>query len=344
MIKRKHIYGLDYLRAISAILIILYHYTTQYDRSIGHIKPWAIQVPWGAYAVNTFFLLSGYLTLCNFNGDAIRFLYKRFVRLWPTFVVCVLITTTCMACMMPERLRSFKDILLNFTMFPSYLGAKAVDGVYWTLSVEVLFYIWFAIFMTPKLRPHLLKIIYVWATCMVIISIFSVLGIEALALKIAHILFITKRGECFVLGMLIALCKKDYLSHIPLLLLCTINSLLNSGNGLTIWTLSLWCVILFLSCTTKKKFIEKPNTLIGKLLVELSRISYPLYLLHQFIGFAILFKLESAGMLKEWILIIPVTISILLALVVHYWVEIPTTRFLLKSKNNVLQKSQGLNI
>ena len=30
---------LNVLRGISALLIVLYHYTTQYDLSIGHVRP-----------------------------------------------------------------------------------------------------------------------------------------------------------------------------------------------------------------------------------------------------------------------------------------------------------------
>lgn len=63
----KRIQEIDYLRAVSMILIILYHYTTRYEEIIGHQVVWSINVPWGCFAVNTFFVLTGYLTFANLN-------------------------------------------------------------------------------------------------------------------------------------------------------------------------------------------------------------------------------------------------------------------------------------
>lgn len=64
---KKRVAGLDYLRAVSMILIVLYHYTTRYQESIGHVAVWPFNVPWGCFAVNTFFVLTGYLTFVNLN-------------------------------------------------------------------------------------------------------------------------------------------------------------------------------------------------------------------------------------------------------------------------------------
>lgn len=46
IIENKHIYELDYMRAVSAVLVMLYHYTTQYQKSIGHIEVWPISISW----------------------------------------------------------------------------------------------------------------------------------------------------------------------------------------------------------------------------------------------------------------------------------------------------------
>lgn len=78
--KNKRIYGLDIIRGISAILIILYHYTTRYNESIytakEYIHRWPIKVFWGSLAVCTFFLLSGYLSGIYKEGNALEYLKK----------------------------------------------------------------------------------------------------------------------------------------------------------------------------------------------------------------------------------------------------------------------------
>ena len=66
----KKIYGLNYIRGICAILIVLYHYTTRYLDIVydcgaekGHIGVW-----WGCWAVSAFFILSGLLTTLNIKA------------------------------------------------------------------------------------------------------------------------------------------------------------------------------------------------------------------------------------------------------------------------------------
>lgn len=74
-LKKENLWLLNVLRGISALLIVLYHYTVQYEKSIGHLLPYAVTIPWGCYAVNTFFMLSGFLTVytCAGGVDALRF-------------------------------------------------------------------------------------------------------------------------------------------------------------------------------------------------------------------------------------------------------------------------------
>ena len=67
-LKKENLWLLNVLRGISALLIVLYHYTVQYEKSIGHLVPYTVTIPWGCYAVNTFFMLSGFLTVYTCAG------------------------------------------------------------------------------------------------------------------------------------------------------------------------------------------------------------------------------------------------------------------------------------
>lgn len=331
-----YLYELDYIRAISAVFVMLYHFTTQYNNTIGHVENWNINFPWGAWAVNTFFLLSGYLTLRNYKEGGIRFLYKRFARLWPAFVVCVLLTSGVMFFLMPDYLRSVKDILLNFTMFPTYLGAKAVDGVYWTLPLEILFYFWIMVFMSKKLRPHLIKCLYGWMLLIVAISLLKYIGYSNLLVKAVGVLFVAQRGECFMLGCVIALWhKKDSRKHLfPLVALCFVNSLINFGVPMTMWTIC-WGVAILAISQGKIRFANFNSHFVGKTLTFIAGISYPLYLLHQYIGFSIIRLLENAGFTDQWWILVPMAIVVLLATAVHNWVELPAGYWLLSLENKI---------
>lgn len=61
-------------------------------------------------------------------------------------------------------------------------------------------------------------------------------------------------------------------------------------------------------------------------------ISFPLYLLHQNIGMAILSHLRPAGLTSEWWILVPITVSILLAWAVSRFVERPAGKLLKKKR------------
>lgn len=58
---QRNIY-LDYLRGLSALAVMLFHYTTRYDMLFGHTGGYPLYFKYGSYGVLVFFLLSGYLT------------------------------------------------------------------------------------------------------------------------------------------------------------------------------------------------------------------------------------------------------------------------------------------
>ena len=56
-------------------------------------------------------------------------------------------------------------------------------------------------------------------------------------------------------------------------------------------------------------------------------ISYPLYLLHQYVGRVILYQLQIRGMGSEWWIFIPIDIVIILAYAIHIKLEKAAGRF-----------------
>jgi len=132
---------LDVFRGLAAISVVLYHYTTRYNKIFD--SSYSVNLKYGWLGVPVFFILSGfviYLTV-NKSEDALDFLKRRFIRLYPTFWVCLLITLGVEAFtgyFINEI--SVKDILMNFTMFHQFFGFEHVDGAYWSLLPELLFY------------------------------------------------------------------------------------------------------------------------------------------------------------------------------------------------------------
>src|SRR5690606_3537841 len=122
--------------------VVLYHYTTRYNEIFD--VSYSINFPYGWLGVPVFFILSGfviYLTV-NKSKNASDFLKKRFIRLYPTFWICLFITLGVEAAtgyFINDI--STNDILMNFTMFHQFFGFQHVDGAYWSLLPELLFYL-----------------------------------------------------------------------------------------------------------------------------------------------------------------------------------------------------------
>jgi len=61
-------------------------------------------------------------------------------------------------------------------------------------------------------------------------------------------------------------------------------------------------------------------------LAFIASISYPFYLLHQNIGYVILVKLESIGLISEFWILVPFMIIAALAYLMHQYIEKPLMR------------------
>lgn len=324
---------LNVLRGISALLIVLYHYTVQYDKSIGHVVPYTLTVPWGCYAVYTFFMLSGFLTVytCKENTTASVFLKKRFFRLYPMFWICMVVTTLYMFVIMPERMPSLKQFLVNLTMMPSLLGIDAVDGVYWTLVKELFFYIDFAIILQIGLIKGS-KIGWLWGWLG--ISLFGAIytyGPVHFPLSGGVSLFLMPEYiyaflvGCSVYYFNVSKDLKNKIAWLGYMMVCVVLCFcMKSGEIAIFFTLSLGMLI---ACS-QKKINEQvyPAKKVFTPILIISEISYVLYLTHQFIGFGIIQMMERYGLTAEVWVLLPIAHAILLAAMLHYSIEVKISR------------------
>ena len=139
----KKISGLNYIRAISAVLVILYHYTTRYTQSYHNVTLENTGLWWGYRAVAVFFGLSGFLTAHNLKAtDTVKtFAKKRAIRLYPAYWVSIILTTVVTYLFLRERFIGIPSTIFNFTMLQEFVGIPSVDGAYWTLMHELWFYL-----------------------------------------------------------------------------------------------------------------------------------------------------------------------------------------------------------
>ena len=329
MHKQIHYYGLDVTRGLSALFIVLYHYTSRYNENPSTLEysiDWPVTISWGCAAVTTFFVLSGFLGAKHFNREvssAIPFLKSKFLRLFPSFFVAVILTSTFTYYLLPDAFCGIKDILLNFTMIPSLLGAKSVDGAYWTLQVEWTFYfvIVFAMFISNQSIKKLIPLIWVS------FSLFCNLFYHTIPFaNIITTLAITRHSQEFIMGLCLynLIVLKDNGMSIPTAFLCVVNQIVAQDLNHILFFIA---TILIICVSTLPNVDYIFHFKVFKPLIWYSRVSYPLYLIHQMIGFCILkCIIQYTPYSSWWIIVIPLTVVSILAGLIHHYIEVPMAK------------------
>ncbi|MFJ5922011.1 acyltransferase family protein [Kitasatospora sp. NPDC092948] len=159
-VKRPRLHVLDGLRLLAAIGVLCWHWLgVERFPGVWHGSP-AELMPLGhligAYSwtgVQLFFLISGFVICMSCWGRSIGdFVTSRLVRLYPAYWVAVLVTSAVLTVVptmwgddthhpTPTR------VLTNLTMFNMPLGVGNIDPVYWSLWAEMRFYVLFGLLL-----------------------------------------------------------------------------------------------------------------------------------------------------------------------------------------------------
>lgn len=130
MNKDKRVPELDLLRFLAALSVVIYHF----GRDLG-----TRATEFGFLGVQLFFMISGFVILWTAMGkSAPEFVISRISRLYPTFWVCVSLTTATLVLL--HDYVGLPTFLANLTMIPGPLRFPKLDDVYWTLVIEIKFY------------------------------------------------------------------------------------------------------------------------------------------------------------------------------------------------------------
>lgn len=344
MLKNQRNVYLDYIRGISTLMVILYHYTTRYESLFPRKEMFGITFPHGSYAVLVFFLLSGYFAIRNIEQTTlVKYMIKRFLKLFPVYWVAILITMPLVATFLPSRSVSIKDMLLNFTMLQTILGAENVDGAYWTLFSELVFYIFIFLVLILKKQKNIDKFIFFYVLIQVILLVIPDTSMIILAKKFNTLIY----GHCFMAGASIAYLEKydnkqcvsiiekikAILVFFSLIFFIGEQFLLHDWQSGIFFVISTAVVVLAIFYHNRIGNMSNGISFL-KPFSFIATISYPLYLLHQNIGYIIIRTLDSYGLSNEYFLIIPIGMVIVLAYSLHKFIEKP----ILKISNTICRR------
>ncbi|WP_177314064.1 acyltransferase family protein [Plesiomonas shigelloides] len=125
------------------------------------VKPFHLYQNGGHLGVLVFFLISGFIiTHVSLSESRQQFVVKRVFRIFPPLAVSMVITYSVVSIFTYYDMRlplgmgvhGFHEYIQSLFLINYLTGAPAVNGVTWTLFIEVLFYVITAIFISKTKR------------------------------------------------------------------------------------------------------------------------------------------------------------------------------------------------
>lgn len=327
--KIRHIDWLDVARFLAAVSVMFFHYAYFgiFKGYVSHINDFGLLSKlsrYGYLGVDVFFIISGYvIAISAENKSAEKFAISRLLRLYPLFWACLLFSTILIYLVgMPWAAVSIMDVLKNFTMFPEPLGAKLVDGVYWTLKIEMQFYAYvFCILLLGQWKNF--KLI----AGSLIIGMASMQLIQPGALQGTNYYFL------FGIGVFLSFIGKQGFKPINVGILCiatwmavlnavarvsSINYLSASPSVSTLFIATFILVVVGLFTLAISSELHKISIPYARIM---GALTYPVYLIHSILGYHIL--QYAAPYIGKWLaLFIAIIATFIVSLSLHFLIEV----------------------
>ena len=336
MPSRQRFYLLDGLRLFAALAVLAYHYTAFKQNFWGVPAAENFQFisrfsAYGAMGVELFFVISGFVILMSAQGRSIGdFVASRISRLFPAYLVAVLAVAFLFVVVAPGQFKviSVPQVLANLTMIQQGLGVPHLDGVYWTLWIELLFYVMIGAFIKIGMTEgRIMAFAFLWPTIGAIAAtanaefIVSILNptyapffaggmVLFLIHKYGHS---TLRWSLFAFNVCVGVqqCVKQLVSgSIPR----------NTGvdTSPTWGAIVVICIFTLVALVTVTPLATKGP----KWLALAGALTYPLYLFHEAWGWWIISLLADS--LNKWVVLLCATaFSVVLAWLVLRFIERP---------------------
>ena len=343
---KERFYEIDLLRFLAALAVVLYHYTFR-GFAEGGYSP--VEYPvlgdifkYGLYGVQLFFIISGFVILMTATKrDAVGFVISRITRLYPAFWVCVTLTAAFILWKGGDIFQiELVQYLLNLSMISGFAGVEMVDGVYWTLLVEIKFYTLIFVLLLFGQIKRIEWFLVFW------------LGLTAASMvvplpKLVTFLFLTDWSPFFIAGAVFYLIRQNGLNllRIGMLMMSLVLSLWQNAREiqhlevlyksefslLISSAVILMCFAVFLMIS-----LRMTSRLNSQKLIKLGVLTYPLYLIHQNIGFMMFHEFGES--VNRYVLLGGLVLAMMLAAwLIHKLVEQPLGRWMNTKLNQLIK-------
>lgn len=284
---------------------------------------------YGYLGVHLFFMVSGYVIFMSAVGRSPReFVASRVARLFPALWVAATITMVLVVASHDVRFMvTWREYLWNLTLLPQYAGARYVDGAYWSLAVELQFYILVWIALRLRLLDKVEWLLWGWLLIAFVDALRPMDPVQRWLIADWAPLFVVGAAtfrlasagwsgqRCAMLIVAMALALWHEMLHVRRLEI----EWHGGGPDLAIvWGLLVIAAVVFVL------------TGLGRITIGRSRwatvpgaLTYPVYLIHQFAGYVLFRALLARGVSPVAALCAIIVFAIGTGAALHYGVERP---------------------
>ncbi len=326
---------LDLLRFFAALAVVLFHYAFRGHAADGltemHVPALEPVARYGFLGVHLFFMISGFVILMT-AGDASfrKFVASRASRLLPAFWVCCTLSFAATLAFGGGRFTaSWPQYLVNLLMLGGGFGQQPIDGAYWSLGTELRFYRLVAIVLLFRQIHRAERWLYVWLALTVLVELVPAIKLKGFLIT-DYAGFFIGGAACYLIRLhglspariaLVAAAWALSLHHEAQLVAEFDENFPAAPIGLPVVATAMsafYLAMLALALRTRP-IVAHPAW------VWLGAISYPLYLLHQNLGY-MAFNLAGGALDRDLLFWGVIAAAIALALAVHLAVERPFAR------------------
>ncbi|HYL33204.1 MAG TPA: acyltransferase [Stellaceae bacterium] len=332
---QKRLRGIDALRGIAALAVCLFHYTDSFPRTTGDALHVGFDLGQGIHGVDLFLVISGFVIFMTLekSRSTYDFLTARVARLYPAFIVCLLVTTSVLYLSNLSVLQpTLGRFLANVSMVPYVFGQDVVDGVYWTLAYEAAFYVMAATVIRRCGLDRVELVCIPWFAMALVMRLWPVLIWHSpYLLLMARLATSGGYAGLFIMGiMLYRICagQARVLTYF-MLAVCLLNTLV--GPPINVEPLSNVAYAAIMCAVALLVWLGGTNRFPEKLLwplIFLGDISYSFYLLHDDIGFVMMNRLLKWGVDARLTLLVTFAFAVALSYAMNRLVERPGQRAL----------------
>ena len=176
LIPKSNLKLIQLLRGIASLLVVLMHATG--NIAGGHYLGGFFN--FGGAGVDIFFVLSGFIITYTSNIFSAKksvfslFLKRRFVRIFPVYwIICTVFLAIHIA--LPSFYRTHYDFTVS-NLFNTYFllpGHQMINGVSWSLSYEIFFYILFSMAFLIRQKTVIVLFLISYVSLILMFSLFN---------------------------------------------------------------------------------------------------------------------------------------------------------------------------